>query len=76
MRILQVLELSTNEEAVAALPYGAEEVVLKGLLYVFLVMTVCNGVFHLITGLDKVSYYGGSNTQGRRGLNGLLKCQL
>jgi hypothetical protein len=62
MSILQVLELPTNEEAVAALPYGTEEVVLERLLYIFL----------LITGIDMLSYYGWSNTPGRISLNGLL----
>jgi hypothetical protein len=74
--IQQVLELSTNEEAVATLPYGSEEVVLEGLLCVFLVRCVCIVVFHLIIGLDMLSYYGWSNTPGSVGLHGLLVCQL
>jgi hypothetical protein len=35
VRILQVLELSTNEKAVAALPESAEEVVFEGLILIF-----------------------------------------
>ena len=76
MRILQVLELSTNEEAVATLPYGTEEVVLEGLLYVFSVRSVCIGFLHFITRLVMLSYYSWGNTPGSICLHGLLMCQL